>query len=493
MKRCIRALAVFLAAALFFPPQGRGVAMEEDIIPLIVERCTYSQPADLSKYKLNEEAFDRIYNQLHNEGSLPWYTTGSYSYHYNEQTGILLGFTPENLDPQKYDRTLYEQKLAEVMDRCIHEGMDAVQIALSVHDYLILNSVYDETLQANTAYDLLVNGTTVCAGYTSVYMDILNRAGVPCVSVTSTPMEHTWNLVQIDGQWYHVDVTWDDPTPDHYGFVSHRYFLVTDDEIADGEDPHYDWNTDITCDDTRFTDAYWKDVESGIFFESSAVSYLMRSEEFTNYICRREEATGKQTVLYTDDKPYVNIGYGNYTYQHRGLALHGDRLWFGTLDALRSVRTDGSGLQTEYRYHESDMYLYSFHIDGDTAYLTTADHSGNTAAATADLPASGAHIHSYTETVQQPQCEAGGYTTSVCDCGLSCQSDPIAPTGHTLTQIGGKAATIFSSGFSDEKCSVCEYTQTVQFPRLTLTQWLLEIFSWLGLASTTQQAAVSQS
>ncbi len=492
MKHTIPTIALFLTALFLFPAQAIA-ADTQDALPLIVDSCIYGQTADLSDYNFTEESFDSAFSRLAREGALPWYATGAYSYRYSKESGTMLEFTPELLDPQIYDRTRYEQKLAEVMDLCILEGMSPLQIALSVHDYLILNCVYDETLQANTAYDLLINGTTVCAGYTALYMDILNRAGVPCIQVTSEAMEHTWNLVQIDGCWYHVDLTWDDPTPDRYGFVNHKNFLLTDQEIAAGEKPHYAWDTDITCNDTRFTDAYWKNVESAILFESSAVSYLIRSEDFTNYICRRDEVTGVQTVLYTDHEPSVNIGYGNYTYQHRGLALRDGRLWFGTLDTLRSIRTNGNDLRTEYRHPDTGSYLYSFHIAQDTLYITTADHNGNTAATTAELPALEAHVHSYTETVQAPLCETGGYTTSVCSCGLSCQSDLTAPTGHTLVQTDGKAASIFSPGFSDEECTACGYTQTLELPQLTFIQWLEQILSWLGLMPGPETATTSTS
>ena len=44
---------------------------------------------------------------------------------------------------------------------------------------------------------------------------------------------HQWNMVCIDGTWYHVDVTWDDPTPDQgtHGEVSREHFLRSDDSM----------------------------------------------------------------------------------------------------------------------------------------------------------------------------------------------------------------------------------------------------------------------
>ena len=46
-------------------------------------------------------------------------------------------------------------------------------------------------------------------------------------------MNHIWNLIKIDGKWYHVDVTWDDPIMDKPGRVKHDNFLRSDDGIKD--------------------------------------------------------------------------------------------------------------------------------------------------------------------------------------------------------------------------------------------------------------------
>lgn len=59
-----------------------------------------------------------------------------------------------------------------------------------------------------------------------------NKLGISCLVVSSDPISHAWNLIEIGGQYYHVDVTWDDPTWDVIGRVTHNNFLLSDTGIT---------------------------------------------------------------------------------------------------------------------------------------------------------------------------------------------------------------------------------------------------------------------
>ena len=84
-----------------------------------------------------------------------------------------------------------------------------------------------------TAYGALVANsrnqanTCVCDGYSYAYEYLLQQAGITCTRVGgyagSDPdsMEaHSWNLVQLDGEWYEVDATWDDQDSDPQQYAS---------------------------------------------------------------------------------------------------------------------------------------------------------------------------------------------------------------------------------------------------------------------------------
>ena len=138
-----------------------------------------------------------------------------------------------------------EAKIAEALSWIDEDEMSAFEVAQALHDYLVRTCVYDLTAETATgptvshsAYGALTCGTAVCQGYALAYKLLLTRAGVPCVFVTSTSMNHAWNMVQIDGGWYHVDSTWDDPVYSDgtdAGFdvdVSHQYFLRADSTMS---------------------------------------------------------------------------------------------------------------------------------------------------------------------------------------------------------------------------------------------------------------------
>ena len=93
---------------------------------------------------------------------------------------------------------------------------------LQVHNYLIDNVVYDSSNSdlemSHTLYGALINKTAVCDGYAKAFKYILDNIGISCVEVCGIAQNsagatesHAWNDVLLEGRWYAIDVTWDDP------------------------------------------------------------------------------------------------------------------------------------------------------------------------------------------------------------------------------------------------------------------------------------------
>lgn len=100
------------------------------------------------------------------------------------------------------------------------EGDDIDKIQ-QIHDYLVENLEYDSTFSNDNIYNIygaLINNSTVCEGYAKAFKYLLDAAGIPCVMISGTAQNtkgqtetHAWNYVLLDGKWYAIDVTWDDP------------------------------------------------------------------------------------------------------------------------------------------------------------------------------------------------------------------------------------------------------------------------------------------
>ena len=101
---------------------------------------------------------------------------------------------------------------------------------LYLHDALIKKVTYTYSkLEEQNGYTTLVEGKGVCAGYAFALQYLLMRAGIQSYYVVGYAGEnHAWNLAKIDGEWYYVDATWDDPHSPYYS-----YFNITTNKLKE--------------------------------------------------------------------------------------------------------------------------------------------------------------------------------------------------------------------------------------------------------------------
>ncbi len=121
-----------------------------------------------------------------------------------------------------------------------------------VHDYLIESIEYDQTISKSNIYDLygaLINKECVCEGYAKAFKYLMDTMDIPCTIVIgkATNSEgdtenHAWNYVQLNGIWYAVDCTWDDPILEGPGFISYsskyKYFLKGENDFDKSHFPN---------------------------------------------------------------------------------------------------------------------------------------------------------------------------------------------------------------------------------------------------------------
>lgn len=222
------------------------------------------------------------YAQVVNENPVLFYIQSRYSvtYKWNVMTAIV----PAYMENAEEHIKIFNEKSAEILSRCIKKGMTDADKLLALHDYIAKESEYNYGELTNsdyTAYGIIVNKTGVCQSYSLAYNYLLSLIGIQTKFCTSDPMVHGWSLVELNGKWYHIDITWDDPkysdeNLNNMGLVQHDYFLVSDETISSGAGAHYGWTADVECTD--------KTYETGLpFISDSSKIVSFGNVSFTGY------------------------------------------------------------------------------------------------------------------------------------------------------------------------------------------------------------------
>lgn len=146
----------------------------------------------------------------------------------------------------KYDGMV--KKAGAIISKVIKPGMSDLEKEIAIHDYIISNTVYDKAAadkedplsEAHTAYGALIKGLAVCDGYSYAMKALLNLVGIESLVITGESFDykskrvgHAWNMIKINGEYFHIDLTWDDPVmTNNSNHLSHLYFNLSDWQIA---------------------------------------------------------------------------------------------------------------------------------------------------------------------------------------------------------------------------------------------------------------------
>lgn len=221
-------------------------------------------------------------------------------------------------------------------------GMNKTEIALAIHDYIALHTRYDYTFtnsNMHNSYGALVNGIAVCHGYALAYIDLLREVGVESYFVSSSNLNHGWNVINTESGWYYSDVTWDDPRPnigeytndgDYMGYCQHDYFMNTKAQI---EQNHFAVNnttddaaksvifgtTPIVAAEAHPDSAFWSGIKCGMvringtwYYNDSAFWGMPSGSTYLPYmkgnICSTPYGTERQAnIIVTDATPFAAV------------------------------------------------------------------------------------------------------------------------------------------------------------------------------------------
>lgn len=177
------------------------------------------------------------------------------------------------MDKQEYRREARElENIKKKVIDSLSDPSDEWQTELEIHDYIIDHCDYkikEKDYSYSSSYGALVNKKAACEGYSKAAKLLLDEVGIEngivCGKATSQKNEtssHMWNAVKINGKFYHLDCTWDDPVNDNgMKMRMYSYFNVSDEMINVS---HTDFSYDFNC----FSDEENYYIKKGLYFTS---------------------------------------------------------------------------------------------------------------------------------------------------------------------------------------------------------------------------------
>lgn len=172
------------------------------------------------------------------------------------ESGDPSGLTPKNL--AVFDAC------KRVLNEIVTPDMTDFEKELAVNDWMVRKGRYDpgalesgpvETPDPDNdnPYGFLVNGVGICLGYSGTFQLFMDLMGIECITIRGFAHggseDHAWNMVRLEGEWYCVDVTWNDPVftgwipdIDTVSYYSHVYFNVTSAYMRDTD---HQWTGDV--------------------------------------------------------------------------------------------------------------------------------------------------------------------------------------------------------------------------------------------------------
>ncbi|MFJ7738241.1 DUF5050 domain-containing protein [Lysinibacillus sp. NPDC097287] len=149
--------------------------------------------------------------------------------------GFLIELTITYLTDAKKEATV-NTHVNNFLKTYITKNMNDFERAKIINDYVVQLATYTEegVTEGQTVYELINDETAVCQAYALLTYRLFKVAGLETDYVYgfSGDQLHAWNLVKVDGSWYHVDTTWNDTEPNEPYAISYEYFLLNDAQIS---------------------------------------------------------------------------------------------------------------------------------------------------------------------------------------------------------------------------------------------------------------------
>lgn len=381
MKLLMKITSAAAAAALAVSVMSFPAVFSEEII---LDSPEYTYPVLPEEYVLHADD-DGIFPDADDIDSLSEELEANSSYHdlyYRKLTSMLTSAQIQAVDA-KCDEILAD----------VDPNWDTVRKCMFLNDYLCTHMAYDiVNRQKRNIYQALIEGSGVCEGYAKAFWYLADKLGINCRLVSSNALNHEWTIVEIDGNWYHIDVTWNDAltnNADVPGRALHKYFLIDDALIRSESYGHNasDWNfyeegagsALNKCSSSKYNTAFWQTIDIPVPFTSS---YYFAVHNEKNYsvgkgVYRVDNNFDEvQIIMFTDTWPARSYGEGwIWGDSYSGGAVYNGRIFVNDRHNFYSCDENGDDILTEYTdtVYQSTHDICGFTNDNGVFTLRLAD------------------------------------------------------------------------------------------------------------------------
>lgn len=272
-------------------------------------------------------------------------TYGAYSY-MQVPNDAVINFTSFTYHTNKSQEEFVDSEVDRVINEIIQPTMSEFQKVKAINDWMVNKTKY--SFNANTsvhaAYTLFKEGKGVCQAYALAAYRLLEKAGMEAKYVTGNAgsENHGWNLVNVDGKWYHLDITWNDPiSRTGEDTLSYKYFLISDDAIG----------VDHTRDDRskaypKATDSYYEAMR-GISNPYEYNNHIYYGNSMDGYKLYKIDLETMENILLLEDRAIYTVGYNDWIY-YSNYSRGGN---------IYKVKNDGTENTKLNNVHSTNLYI----------------------------------------------------------------------------------------------------------------------------------------
>lgn len=270
---------------------------------------SFAKTCDLASFQITPDELRAIYVNTLNSNPKYFYVGNSYAYHYsgNFVTDVTILYTTDDINAAKAMRDAYDREVSTIISNADKSWSD-MEKALYINDYLARNCEYDKSLSKHTAYDVFVNKTAVCQGYALAFLDLAHELGLSCEIVTSSQLNHAWDMVKIGSSYYNVDVTWNDPTLDRLGRARHLFLMKSTNffESETGRHAASDWVltgglSKDAASETKYDSYFWNTSDTGFDYVNNSWYGFDGQDSIYQYACNGTDFTAIKPLIKIND------------------------------------------------------------------------------------------------------------------------------------------------------------------------------------------------